>query len=1161
MLRNCLTVVLLAGLCLPVGAQTEVDVNPLTGNVGVNIPLGKVYSGGLEIPVGLAYRGGGVRVTDGESTAGMSWNLNSGAGFVSREVRGLPDEFNYATDVRKGWMYTSNRQALVNFNPSADNGCTAWGAFNQFDEQEDTEPDIFYFTAPGLSGRFVFDNNNEIRPIPYQDVAITYTTTNTTGSGVQLASFTIVNDHGVRYTFARADRMTRRPGVINTYYPDRDRNLYFNSPVQNSPWYNYQWNLTSITGPNGESVAYTYTLKEDQGQKNFKKVNAGLTKVDTVYREQDIIETSMVMRIEASLYTVDFTWAYNDRISSVKFSAEGISREFTFVYQLIKNPAENTLQNEYFYGRDYLVKVFEQNGCDAFPAYTFEYYNPEGLPYKARYPQDFFGYFNNQSVTQNLSLIPATYQNNSFTNGEQYRIYPKSGYTALVSSTARNVNPSTSYYGCLKKIKYPSGGFSELTYEPNEFYDAATSSNAYGAGVRVASLRVSDGDSDTSNDQLKTYEYKNADGTSSGHWLYPPIFAFSDGVGTFISPDNLAPDQSIYYDRASIIYSGNGRLVYEYLTPARYPVTGSGDWTATKSRLVSQVVASCPSQGNLVAGYYSFPFAPNMFYDFEQGLVSKVQHLNVAGKIVREQLFTYERLNRTATTIKALKFEKANISGAYAYGLYTILANLDKPIKTETVKEYDDVSATLNVSAATNYVYQTSGRLQERNLINSDGISRKTQYTYAGDFVATSPAVADLNARMIRKLQKANMQASVLEVTQWVGTALENATLNLYDSFATNYAYLKAAYAWGGTGTFQPAALSAGSAQQFTWDPGYYVVRSYEGYTVKGQPTVMTDRTRKVQSVLYAKDNFTPAAAIINARPNQVVFSDFENSQAYQLASSNQTDAWSGNGAYRLAANTPITKSSLVKTQSLGYRFRCRAKATTSTAITLTLKLTNTTGGWNTITFTYPAAQSDKWLLLDQTIPMSAVAATFQLQLTASATLTVDDVVFYPDNGTLTSTTLAMLRGKTSETDNRGSTTFYEYDWLGRPAYIRDTNKDILEAHEYRYAVMPMATPKAGFDCTGCDALITGNSITLVARENCVSPVTYTWKVNDIVVGTGNQVTYTFPSARDYRVELTVTHPQFGSNTVSTVYSVQPKPFSMGIAGNLSAIQFPRLPG
>lgn len=1156
MLRNCLGVVLLVGLCLPVRAQTEVNVNPLTGIASVNLPLGKAYAGGIEIPVSLVYRGGGVRVNESEGSAGMGWEISAGDGAVSREVRGLPDDYSSSSDSRKGWIYSGSRSGLVNFNPTADNGCSEWVAFNSLNGMEDTEPDIFHFSAPGLSGSFVFDHNNVIRPLPYQDVAITYTTINDAGV-TKITSFTIINDRGVKYVFDVRNSMTRRPGLRGalTFF-DRDYTLYSNSLPQYNPWFDYKWSLRSITGTGGETVTYTYTREESESQKNFRRVNTALNKVDTVYREQDIVQSTRVSKIETSNnYTVTFGWTYNERLASVKFSADGVSREFTLVYSSVTNPLEQVPANR-IVSRNYLTKVFEQNECDALPAYVFEYYSPESLPYKAGYPQDFFGYFNNATIAQNLALIPATYQNNAAINGEQYRIYPKSGYTGIVSSTARDVNPATSYYGSLKKISYPSGGFSELGYESNQYYDDATTSDAYGAGIRVASLRVSDGDTDASNDILKTYEYKNVNGTSSGHWLYPPAFAFSDGTGVFISPDNLAPSETIYYDRSTTIEAGNGKIVYDYVTPARYPAIASGDWTATKSRLVSQVVASCPSQGNLVSGYYSFPFAPNTYYDFEQGLVSSIQYLNSAGKVVREQLFTYQRLARTAVTIKALQFEKANVAGGYAYGLYTIMANLDKPVSTVTIKDYDDVSATLNVASATNNVYQASGRLQETNLTNSDGILSKTQYKYAGDFVVTSPSATDLQAKMIQKLQTLNRPGAVIETTQWSGSSPKASALNLYDDFGTSNVYLKSVYGWAGSGTFQPAALSTGSAQQFTWDPAYVVTQAYESYTPKGQPGVVTDRSRKVISMLYASDNVTPVATIVNALTGQVLFSDFENAQAYQLAAVDTlAEAWSGKGGYTLRATSPVTKSSITKTQSAYYRFRCRAKATTATNITLSLKLTNTSAGWNTITLTYPASKSGQWVLLDQMVPMSTVAATFSAQFVVSANLMIDDVALYPDDGSIVSRTFTLLRGKTSETDNRGNTSFYEYDWLGRPSYLRDTNKDILESHEYRYAVTPLATPKAGFTCTGCDTeLIVGNVIVLDAFQNCITGVTYTWKVDGVVVDNDSQLSYVFTQPRKYRIELTAEHPVYGSNTASIEYSIQPAPVVGQISGNFSPI-------
>lgn len=149
--------------------QQDVGVDPLTGKLQLGIPLAQVHSGTITVPVALVYNGGGVKVSEAGGTAGVGWNLEAG-GQITREIRGLPDEYSATNDTRQGWLITTNRQALTNFSPTTDSGCDDWSAFSQFTALNDTEPDVFYFNAPGLNGKFIFDNDGVIRPLPYQDL-------------------------------------------------------------------------------------------------------------------------------------------------------------------------------------------------------------------------------------------------------------------------------------------------------------------------------------------------------------------------------------------------------------------------------------------------------------------------------------------------------------------------------------------------------------------------------------------------------------------------------------------------------------------------------------------------------------------------------------------------------------------------------------------------------------------------------------------------------------------------------------------------------------------------------------------------------------------------------------------------------------------------------
>jgi hypothetical protein len=148
------------------------SVDPLTGRAVVSIPLGEISALDLSASVVLSHHGGALRVNEGPGNAGMGWTVSMG-GSISREVRGLPDDYNVAGDSRKGWLYGNNAANAQSFVPSADDVMTTcadevadWNFINNLGYVNDSEPDIFYFNAPGISGKFVFGADGLPKLIP-----------------------------------------------------------------------------------------------------------------------------------------------------------------------------------------------------------------------------------------------------------------------------------------------------------------------------------------------------------------------------------------------------------------------------------------------------------------------------------------------------------------------------------------------------------------------------------------------------------------------------------------------------------------------------------------------------------------------------------------------------------------------------------------------------------------------------------------------------------------------------------------------------------------------------------------------------------------------------------------------------------------------------------
>ena len=351
---------------------TAQSVDPLTGRAIVNLPLGSVSALDISVGVSLSHHGGALRVAEGPGNAGMGWNVNMG-GAISREVRGLPDEYNGSgSDTRKGWLYNNNAnaQSIQNFNPAGDNNladCSDevndWDFISGRGYANDTEPDIYYFQAPGISGKFIYGTDGQPKLIPYQDLKIV--------SSVGL--FTITTNNGTVYTFGTTETTSRQSVQFKSTTPVNYRTSnynYFTSPIS----FATTWHLSTIQSTASSAVAnFNYQMQEEsQSFQYVTGIEPGTNSVvDTLYYIKDIGTPMALNQITLNNYSVNVTWD-NGLVNkiSVNESETGETKEYDFVYKSIKSNSDN---NSPQVSKPFLMQVKQQNSCLAFPSYAFDY--------------------------------------------------------------------------------------------------------------------------------------------------------------------------------------------------------------------------------------------------------------------------------------------------------------------------------------------------------------------------------------------------------------------------------------------------------------------------------------------------------------------------------------------------------------------------------------------------------------------------------------------------------------------------------------------------------------------------------------------------------------------------------------------------------------------
>ena len=220
------------------------QVDLVTGTPIIRIPLWEAQDRDISIPIALNYNASGIRVAQTASWVGLGWNLSVG-GVISREVKGLPDDI-YITEDNEdydnelyGWLYSidnyqgeeffiSERVRDKSYEHFISDMYTGW-YFYQPGKNVDAEPDIYHFSFPGGSGKFVFEHDynqnesdRELLITPHQNLKISYVLNETTKN---IDKFEIIDEAGYKYIFKNKETIysliiQHTDPVNNPHFPD-----------------------------------------------------------------------------------------------------------------------------------------------------------------------------------------------------------------------------------------------------------------------------------------------------------------------------------------------------------------------------------------------------------------------------------------------------------------------------------------------------------------------------------------------------------------------------------------------------------------------------------------------------------------------------------------------------------------------------------------------------------------------------------------------------------------------------------------------------------------------------------------------------------------------------------------------------------------------------
>lgn len=436
------------------GSYGNIPIGLFTGSPNVNIPLVYFKQGQIQIPVSINYSSNGIHLDELNGSVGLGWSLVS-AGVITRTVRGLPDEENSyiktLPDIDKLGLWSPD---VVNYLHDCQYG------------NVDAEPDLYTANFCGNNIKFTFNANGF--PLLYSQ--INFQIEGRSGGN----SFIITDDQGIKYYFSEQENVTNRTQGNGHSIPQRHVSAWYLSKIADASGHEViiEYNNSGYSTITSQSQTLIYTppgliqwklvdVSDDNGynfcHEEIYTIPTSIAMGSTVTSNQRV-SGKQIKRIYSSdsnnniINEVDFT--YNapqegdfNSLKEISQSANGkVLNDFTFTYDLTPN------------GRLFLKTITNQKD---FSKHTFEYLNKEDLPQrlstdysgqmKVCYSRDMWGFYNG---ADNDKLIPQIFDQNDFNS-------------VIYDGANQEFNENKGYYGLMNKIIYPTGGSTEIIYEPH----------------------------------------------------------------------------------------------------------------------------------------------------------------------------------------------------------------------------------------------------------------------------------------------------------------------------------------------------------------------------------------------------------------------------------------------------------------------------------------------------------------------------------------------------------------------------------------------------------------------------------------------------------------------------------------------------------------------
>lgn len=544
----------------------NIPVSYSSGLVNIDIPIYTIKtSNGLNVPIGLSYHASGVRVDEIASNVGLGWALNIGNS-ISATVRGVPD---FAIP---GLAYVGGTNptlpSLSSFRPNGSTG--DYGSEVRLSEDyelakgssenvADTQFDFFNLNFIGRSAKFVIDQARKVHTIPFEPIRVDILQDN-----LGEDYFVVYDEAGNRFTFDMVEK-SKVSNDCSTKW-DLSSQVFKNIPQA--------WYLSKIEPVSGDSINFHYTTTS---YSNYYKLSESET-IDLAISPSgecasDVYTTKCVAYMEEiqgqRLDSISFSNgkgkvifqylsrvdADNLRISSIQVK---VNNELLKNYQLAHSYfGDNTTTTD-----DDRLRLDTVEETISDQKWSMEYNQSYTMPPRFSEAQDFWGFYNGNN--SNSTHIPS---------------YTSSTYGVTFSGADRTVDLQYAKTYSLKKMYYPTGGYSEFEYGSHQYYGEHFLTGQLGnhevGGLRINKIVNLPGSNLPAVTRTFNYTVPGSPSLSSGRLIDKPKYDSRKKERDFI---NYTGDESFdyisYCDKvvlSSSSYNTLGRssgvgVTYEYVT-------------------------------------------------------------------------------------------------------------------------------------------------------------------------------------------------------------------------------------------------------------------------------------------------------------------------------------------------------------------------------------------------------------------------------------------------------------------------------------------------------------------------------------------------------------------------------------------------------------------